>query len=144
MKVAQVIMLSVGLLAASALLRAESAATQPAEAKRVTESGLIIIDKGGASGAKNGDTVYVHYTGKLTNGAKFDSSYDRAEPLELVLGRKQVIQGWEEGLLGMSVGDKRQLIIPPNLAYGDRPNQSIPANSTLIFDVELMGLRRNQ
>jgi len=92
--------------------------------------------------AQKGDAIKVHYTGKLfSNGNKFDSSLDRGQPLPLTLGVGQVIKGWDEGLVGMCVGEKRTLTIPPNKAYGSRGFGSvIPANSALVFDVELVGL----
>jgi FKBP-type peptidyl-prolyl cis-trans isomerase len=94
--------------------------------------------------AKAGQTAKVHYTGWLTNGKKFDSSLDRGEPFTVdPLGSAPVITGWNEGIIGMKVGGKRQLRIPPQLGYGDRgtPGGPIPPNATLIFDVELLGLR---
>ncbi len=92
--------------------------------------------------AAAGQTVKVHYTGWLTNGKKFDSSVDRAEPFTFNLGGRQVIKGWDEGVAGMKVGGKRQLRIPPQLGYGDRgAGGVIPPNATLIFDVELLGVR---
>ncbi|KAI0630417.1 hypothetical protein C8Q77DRAFT_1063770 [Trametes polyzona] len=92
--------------------------------------------------SQNGDRLQVHYTGKLySNGNKFDSSLDRGSPLPLTLGAGQVIKGWEEGLKGMCVGEKRTLTIPPAMAYGPRGfGNVIPPNSALVFDVELMGL----
>ena len=90
-----------------------------------------------------GQTVVVHYTGWLTDGKKFDSSVDRGEPFEFKIGVGQVFKGWDEGVLTMKIGGKRKLTIPPTLAYGDRDvgGGLIPANSTLIFDVELLGLK---
>ncbi len=114
---------------------------------RTTPSGLKIADLPGKPAVSAvGDYAIVHYTGKLQDGTKFDSSLDRGRPLTVVLGKGEVIKGWEEGLVGMKVGDKRQLIIPPDLAYGaeaksdQNGKEIIPANSTLVFDVEMVGL----
>lgn len=121
---------------------APSPATQPTT--RTTASGLTIVEvkPGDGNVAGPGDTVSVHYTGKLKDGTKFDSSYDRNQPIQFTLGAHQVIAGWDEGITGMKVGEKRQLIIPPDLAYGANgtPDGTIPPNATLYFDVELMGV----
>ncbi len=91
--------------------------------------------------AKEGDTVAIHYTGKLTDGTKFDSSLDRMEPLEFTLGRHQVVPGFEQGVTGMHIGGKRIVQIPPQLGYGARAVGPIPANSTLIFEIELVEIK---
>lgn len=95
----------------------------------------------GATPAK-GDTVVVHYTGWLTNGQKFDSSKDRNEPFSFTLGVGQVIKGWDEGFAGMKEGGQRKLTIPPEMGYGQRNVGPIPANSTLIFEVELIRVEK--
>ncbi|MGD2152066.1 MAG: FKBP-type peptidyl-prolyl cis-trans isomerase [Gemmatimonadales bacterium] len=91
--------------------------------------------------AQRGQVVRVHYTGYLTDGTKFDSSLDRGTPFEFQLGTGRVIRGWDEALALMQVGDKRRLIIPPELGYGDRgAGGVIPPGATLIFDVEFLGI----
>ena len=107
----------------------------------VTDSGLQIIEieAGGGDEAVAGQTVSVHYTGYLADGTKFDSSLDRGQPLTFVLGAGQLIPGFDEGVAGMRVGEKRRLILPPDLAYGPQGRPPlIPPNAELTFDVELM------
>ena len=110
-----------------------------------TPSGLYRQDlqEGSGDAARAGQTVALHYTGWLVDGKKFDSSHDRGEPLELVLGRGQVIKGWDEGIVGMKVGGKRKLVIPPHLAYGNAGAGGgvIPPGATLVFDLELVSMR---
>jgi FKBP-type peptidyl-prolyl cis-trans isomerase FkpA len=109
-----------------------------------TASGLIIEDLtvGDGDEARAGQFVSVHYTGWLTDGAKFDSSKDRNDPFEFGLGARQVIAGWDEGVQGMKVGGSRKLTIPPNLGYGARgAGGVIPPNATLVFEVELLAIK---
>lgn len=97
------------------------------------------IEEGEGPEAKTGDKVLVNYRGTLDDGTQFDSSYDEGRvPFEVTIGAGQVIAGWEEGLVGMKVGGKRKLIIPPGLAYGDVGQGDIPPNATITFEVELM------
>ena len=108
---------------------------------KTTDSGLryVEIEKGDGDVPQSGQTVVVHYTGSLADGTKFDSSRDRDRPFSFKLGQGQVIQGWEEGIATMHVGGRRQLIIPPELGYGQKgAGGVIPPNATLIFDVELL------
>jgi FKBP-type peptidyl-prolyl cis-trans isomerase len=96
----------------------------------------IVVGKG--KEAENGSKVTVNYVGTLTDGTKFDSSYDRNEPFSFTLGEGSVIPGWDQGLIGMKEGGKRKLTIPPNLAYGESGTGPIPPNSTLVFEIELL------
>lgn len=96
---------------------------------------------GTGAAVKKGDTVEITYIGTLSNGTKFDASADHGGPFETKIGIGQVIKGWDEGILGMKVGGKRELIIPPSLGYGDQAVGSIPPNSTLIFHVELVSIK---
>jgi FKBP-type peptidyl-prolyl cis-trans isomerase len=101
---------------------------------------IVVLKEGSGPGAANGQTIQVHYTGKLTDGKVFDSSIGK-NPLSVTLGAGQVIQGWDIGILGMKVGEKRELTIPPLLGYGAQGFPGvIPPNATLIFEVELVGL----
>ena len=108
-----------------------------------TESGLyyIIEQKGKGAQAEAGKTVSVHYKGTLLDGTKFDSSYDRSEPIEFKLGVGQVIKGWDEGIALLKEGSKGKLLIPSELAYGSRSAGKIPPYSVLIFDIELMDVK---
>lgn len=105
-----------------------------------TASGLKykVTEVGKGKKVEAGDKVSVHYTGTLTNGTKFDSSRDRNQPFSFKVGAGQVIQGWDEGLQLLNVGDKAVLTIPPAIGYGSRDMGTIPANSTLVFDIEVL------
>lgn len=108
----------------------------------VTELKIEDLKKGDGAEATKGKTVVVHYTGWLTDGTKFDSSLDRQQPFEFILGGGQVIAGWDEGVEGMKVGGKRRLIIPPDKGYGDSgAGGVIPPGATLVFDVELLEVK---
>lgn len=114
-------------------------AQQTASASGMTITDVIV---GTGREAKTGDTISVHYAGKLADGTPFDNSYDRGAPFTFTLGAGQVIQGWEMGFAGMKVGGKRQIIIPSNLGYGASGVPGvIPPNATLVFDVELLNVR---
>lgn len=103
------------------------------------------ITKGSGAEAEVGSTVIVHYTGWLTSGEKFDSSRDRNQPFSFTLGEGQVIRGWEQGVVGMQVGGKRELIIPPELGYGARgAGGVIPPDATLKFEVELLEVKASK
>lgn len=136
---------------AAAVVTAEDPAaapsTQPSApvgTQYTTPSGLkITVQAEGDTVARAGDRVSVHYVGTLTNGTVFDSSRQRGEPFDFVLGQKRVIAGWEEGVLGMKIGEKRKLVIPPELGYGARgAGGVIPPNATLTFEIELLGIQR--
>lgn len=109
----------------------------------MSNSGLQIdtLTRGTGPAPKRGDQVTVHYTGWLTDGTKFDSSVDRKEPFQFMLGEGQVIGGWDQGVAAMRVGDKVKLTIPPELGYGRRGYPGvIPPNAVLVFEVELLAI----
>jgi FKBP-type peptidyl-prolyl cis-trans isomerase len=131
-----------GVVAACAVSLAVAAAppTKKGETK-TTDSGLKYetLKEGDGAEAKAGQKVKVHYTGTLADGKKFDSSRDRGQPFEFDLGAGQVIKGWDEGVAGMKVGERRKLTIPYDLAYGEEGRPPvIPPKATLLFDVELI------
>ena len=119
---------------------ASSASSAPAKAA----AGLVKDDLKVGTGreAKSGDHVFVHYTGTLTDGTKFDSSRDRGEPFDFTLGAGNVIKGWDQGVVGMKKGGKRKLTIPSDLGYG-KPGSppKIPPDATLLFDIELLDIK---
>ena len=135
----------VALLAAgAAYLFAPRLSGPSAGAEVTTPSGLKYTDivVGTGPSPRPGQTAVVHYTGTLTNGTKFDSSLDRGQPYEFPLGRGSVIRGWDEGVATMKVGGKRRLVVPPALGYGERGQPpKIPGGSTLVFEVELLGVK---
>ena len=133
---------------AGGMFASASVQAQTAGKPMTTPSGLQIIDSEVGTGAspKTGETCVMHYTGWLyengAKGKKFDSSVDRGQPFEFPIGTHRVIPGWDEGVATMKVGGKRTLIIPPQLGYGERgAGGVIPPNATLIFDVELLGIK---
>ena len=127
------------------LLGCEKASKPPpvAQPPITTASGLTVqvLAPGDGDEAKSGDKISVHYTGTLIDGTKFDSSRDRDQPFSFWVGEHQVIEGWDEGLLGMREGEKRKLTVPPKLGYGSESKPGIPPNSTLIFEIELLDVR---
>tara|TARA_Y100001934_G_scaffold134771_1_gene162955 strand:- start:3388 stop:3756 length:369 start_codon:yes stop_codon:yes gene_type:complete len=111
--------------------------------KQTMNNGLVIEDIkiGDGQEVEKFNIVTVNYTGLLEDGTKFDSSLNPGRsPFRFTVGAGQVIKGWDEGLMGMKVGGKRKLTIPPELGYGSRDNGPIPANSTLIFEIDLLGI----
>lgn len=147
MKILYLVLVS-AVAAASLALGTAAAPKAPAKPTKVaakkfvkTKSGLkyAILRPGKGAVARPRQRVDVHYTGWLTNGKKFDSSLDRDEPFQFELGGGQVIPGWDEGVKGMKEGEKRQLVVPSALGYGeDGAGEDVPPNSTLIFEVELL------
>lgn len=131
-----VAMLTANIMDAQVKLKLDHEVTTPSGLK------VKLLKEGekGATHAHAGDTVSVHYTGTFTDGKKFDSSVDRNDPIKFPLGKGYVIKGWDEGIALLKVGDKAIFTIPPDLGYGSMQRGPIPANSTLIFEVELMGV----
>jgi FKBP-type peptidyl-prolyl cis-trans isomerase len=132
MRAAAVAALTLGLVACGS-----DNGSSPSAAGTLGIEDLVV---GSGATAVSGDTVTVNYVGTLQNGTKFDSSYDRNQPLTFRLGAGQVIAGWDQGVAGMRVGGRRRLTIPPSLAYGSQGYGPIPPNSTLIFEIELLSI----
>lgn len=116
----------------------ESVTITPMASEKLEKLLIEDIKVGSGEEAVSGKTITVNYKGTLTDGTVFDSSYNRGQPFSFTLGAGEVIQGWDKGFAGMKVGGKRKLTIPPTLGYGAFDNGPIPANSTLIFEVELL------
>lgn len=114
---------------------------KPMDPKTIKELVREDLKVGSGTEAKAGNKVTVHYTGWLTNNTKFDSSKDRGQPFTFQLGSGSVIAGWEKGVAGMKVGGVRKLTIPPDMGYGSRGVGSIPPNSVLVFEVELLDVK---
>jgi peptidylprolyl isomerase len=141
--IAAVVIVTLAAGGALYLLRPDSKGPAPGP-EVITPSGLRYTDLvvGTGSAPQTGQTAVVHYTGTLANGTEFDSSRRRGRPYEFPLGRGSVIKGWDEGVATMKVGGRRRLTVPPALGYGDRGSPpAIPPNATLVFDVELVGVR---
>jgi FKBP-type peptidyl-prolyl cis-trans isomerase FkpA len=139
-----VVLVVIGYFAFTALQNKNNTSSSSSGQATTTSSGLQVIDEVVGSGqeAKTGDNVSVNYTGWLADGTKFDSSYDRNQAFDFTLGAGNVIKGWDEGVVGMKVGGKRKLIIPPDLAYGASGYPPvIPTNATLTFEIDLVAIK---
>jgi len=117
---------------------AANAGAQPSDGAQLKIEDLVV---GSGAEVHPHDVVTVHYTGTLLDGTKFDSSRDRNKPIETPIPGN-LIQGWNKGILGMKVGGRRKLTIPPSLGYGAQPQRGIPPNSTLVFDIELLDVKQ--
>ena len=119
---------------------AQSSVKLKVNEEHTTENGLkvTLLKNGKGKILAKGDKVKVHYKGELVDGRPFDSSYERDQPFEFVMGMNQVIAGWDQALLMLKTGDKAKLVIPPDLGYGDTPMPKIPAGSYLVFEVEVL------
>jgi FKBP-type peptidyl-prolyl cis-trans isomerase len=117
------------------------------EIEKIKGLEITVIKDGSGEEAQNGDMLSVNYTGMFEDGKKFDSNVDPAfghvEPFSFVLGQGMIIKGWDLGLLGMKTGEKRKLVISPELAYGSSGFGQIPPNSTLVFEVEVLGIQKS-
>jgi FKBP-type peptidyl-prolyl cis-trans isomerase len=123
---------------------AAAAATAPT-ARFIDDLKIVDLVEGRGPGVVSGDILVVNYVGKLQDGTKFDSTFDRGQPMQFTIGRGDVIEGWDKGIVGMKVGGKRQITIPPDYAYGDAGvPPSIPPKATLVFEVDLLEIRPPQ
>ncbi|HRP01181.1 MAG TPA: FKBP-type peptidyl-prolyl cis-trans isomerase [Candidatus Kapabacteria bacterium] len=144
MKILIGILAMIAMITLSSCSSTQEASKESKEGELVTlPSGLQYVDMivGTGVSPKEGQTCKVHYHGTLLDGTVFDSSVERNKPFEFKIGVGQVIKGWDEGVMTMKVGGKRKLIIPANLAYGSRSAGKIPANSTLVFEVQLLEVK---
>ena len=142
--IAFVVLLVVGSFIVTMPGRNNNQNTTTQTAQPASSVGLKITDEKVGSGpaVKSGDTVTVNYKGMLENGKVFDSSYTRNQPFTTKIGAGQVIKGWDEGIVGMKVGGTRKLVIPPDLAYGSQgAGATIPPNSTLTFEIQLLSIK---
>ena len=103
--------------------------------------GITVLAEGRGPAAQDGDRVKVHYTASLADGTQFASSREKNQPLEFTIGERSITRGMSQGVTGMKVGEKRRLVVPPALAYGERSNAKIPPNSTLVYEVELLAIK---
>ena len=150
MRTALVIVATIGLLAVACSDDDGGSGSGPPEIQNVIDSyrtpGGVLVTEVAAGSEENpvqpGDTIQMHYTGWLADGTVFDSSYERGTPFTFTLGNREVIQGWEEGVDGMSPGDERRLVIPSDLGYGPQGRGEIPPNAELTFDIELIAFIR--
>ena len=134
-------MVNIRLICLSALTVLVLVAGEPEERESGLKIEIVLKPEECENTVKKGQQLSMHYTGTLEDGKKFDSSLDRSEPFKFQIGIGQVIKGWDEGILGMCVGEKRKLIVPPHLGYGDQgAGDVIPGGATLNFDVELLGI----
>jgi FKBP-type peptidyl-prolyl cis-trans isomerase len=135
----------------AALIACNSPSGQPAPATSASAASsasagpasvvTTVITPGVGPVAKTGDKVSVHYVGTLLDGTKFASSRDSNQPLMFTLGQRGIVKGMNQGVLGMKVGETRRIVVPPSLAYGERSSPTIPPNSTLTYEVELLGIQ---
>ena len=122
---------------ASQSASAPPAAPSESSAPEVTTT---VLAEGTGPACKKGDKVAIHYVGTLLDGGKFASSRDTNQPLLFTVGQRGIVRGMSQGVLGMRVGEKRKIVVPPSLAYGERSSDKIPPNSTLVYEVELLGI----